>query len=192
MADYNARIAPFINEVFYVTGAQPYYDDGTPHGGFDISTGTNSPVYSMTSGTVLYSEYNTGGYGNCIIIQDTQTGTAILYAHLRDLPLKSEGDSVALLEQIGVEGTTGTSTGIHTHLEIQYNTLNTGWNWSIPYLDRPHVADFLGIPNEYGISAIYDGTPPTPPIPTVPHGKFKWVLYANKIRNRNNGNVKYM
>ena len=183
MAEYTARIAPFINETFYVTSAQPYYPDGTPHGGFDISTGTNSPVYSMTSGIVLYSQYNVGGYGNCIIIQDQQTGTAILYAHLRDLPLKSVGQSVSLLEQIGIEGTTGTSTGIHTHLEIQYNTLGSGWNWSIPYLDRPHVADFMGIPNQYGISAIYNGTPPPPPPVINKSRRFPWVLYANKLRN---------
>lgn len=181
---YNANVAPFINEVFTVTGAQPYYDDGTIHGGFDISTGINSPVYSMTSGVVLYSDYNTGGYGNMIIIQDQNTGTAILYAHLRDLPLKSVGDSVNFLELIGYEGNTGDSTGIHTHLEIQYNTLGSGWNWNIPKLERPHVADFMGIPNTYGIQAIYNGTPPQPVI--VKKSRFPWVLYAKKIRNRIN------
>lgn len=191
MADYNARIAPFINEVFYVTSAQPYYPDGTPHGGFDISTGTNSPVYSMVTGTVLYSEFNTGGYGNCIIIKGDD-GNSFLYAHLRDLPLISVGGRVSVGQQVGIEGTTGTSTGIHLHVEWQVLGSSDSWNWSIPYVDRLHVADFMGIPNEYGISAIYDGTPPTPPTPTIPHGKFKWVLYANKIRNRNNGNVKYM
>lgn len=183
MAEYTARIAPFINEEFTVTGAQPYYDDGTIHGGFDVSTGINSPVYAMTGGVVLYSQYNTGGYGNMIIIQDQQTGTAILYAHLRDLPLYSLGQTVPLLAQIGVEGSTGDSTGIHTHLEIQYNTLGSGWNWNIPKLDRPHVADFMGIPNVYGITAIYNGTPP--PIPTRKHDKFNWVLYSRRIRERN-------
>lgn len=186
---YTARIAPFISEVFTVTGAQPYYDDGSIHGGFDISTGTNSPLYSMTSGIVLYSQFNTGGYGNCIIIQDKTDGTAILYAHLRDLPLKNVGDSVNFLEQIGFEGNTGESTGIHTHLEIQYNTLGSGWNWNIPKLDRPHVADFMGIPNVYLTQAIYNGSPP--PTPTLRKIKFKWVLYANKIRNRNVNNVNY-
>lgn len=183
MPVYNARIAPYINEEFIVTGAQPYYDDGTPHGGFDISTGRETPIHSMTSGVVLYSAYNTGGYGNCIIIQDQQNGTAILYAHLRDLPLKNVGDQVFLLELIGYAGNTGTSTGTHTHLEIQYNTLGTGWDWSIPYLDRPHVADFMGIPNVYLTHAIYNGTPPPPP-PTPIHirQKFPWVLYARKFR----------
>ncbi|MBR2652482.1 M23 family metallopeptidase [bacterium] len=188
MAQYQARIAPFINEEFTVTGAQPYYDDGTIHGGFDISTGTNSPLYSMTAGIVIYSQYNTGGYGNMIIIRDPLDGTSILYAHLRDLPLYSVGQSVPLLAQIGVEGNTGDSTGIHTHLEIQYNTTGFGWDWNIPKLTRPHVADFMGIPNTYGITAIFNGTPPTPPTPTGTKHKFKWVLYANKIRNRNVNN----
>lgn len=184
MADYVANVAPFINETFYVTSAQPYYPDGTPHGGFDISTGTNSPVYSMTSGKVLYSEYNTGGYGNCIIIQDQTNGTTILYAHLRDLPLFNVGDNVPFLAQIGIEGTTGTSTGIHTHLEIQYLNVGDPWDWSIPYLDRPHVADFMGIPNTYGISAIYYGTPPpTPPSIHKPR-RFPWVLYSRNLRDK--------
>lgn len=183
MADYVARIAPFINETFYVTGAQPYYDDGTIHGGFDISTGINSPLYSMTAGVVLYSEYNTGGYGNCIIIQDQTSGTAILYAHLRDHPLKFVGQQVLQGELIGYEGNTGDSTGIHTHLEIQYNTLGSGWDWNIPKLERPHVADFMGIPNTYGISAIYYGTPPPPPVSIHKKSNFPWVLYANKLRN---------
>lgn len=185
MADYQARVAPFINETFYVTGAQPYYDDGTIHGGFDVSTGDNSPVYAMLGGTVIYSQYNTGGYGNMIIIRDPLSGTSILYAHFRDLPFFSVGQTVLPQQQIGVEGTTGESTGIHTHLEIQYNTTGFGWNWNIPKLDRPHVADFMGIPNEYGISAIYDGSPVPPPTPTKKKHKFPWVLYARKFRERN-------
>lgn len=182
MADYQARVAPFINETFYVTGTQPYYSDGTIHGGFDVSTGTNSPLYAMTGGIVLYSQYNTGGYGNCIIIQDQITGTAILYAHLATTPYFGVGATVLPQQQIGIEGNTGESTGIHTHLEIQYNTLQSGWDWNIPKLDRPHVADFMGIPNQLGISAIYDGTP-VPPIPTIRNkNKFPWVLYARKLR----------
>ena len=184
MAQYQARVAPFIDEEFTVTGTHPYYENVSLHGGFDISTGINSPLYSMTSGIVLYSEYNLGGYGNCIIIQDQTDGTAILYAHLRDLPLKSVGQSVSAQELIGYEGNTGDSTGIHTHLEIQYNTLGSGWNWNIPKLDRPHVADFMGIPNVYLITAIYNYVPPVPPT-THKKRRFPWVLYAKKLREKN-------
>lgn len=182
MAEYTARVAPFINEEFTVTSAQPYYPEGDPHGGLDISTGRNSPVYSMVSGTVLYSQYNTGGYGNCIIIKGDD-GNSFLYAHLRDLPLLSVGSRVSIGQQVGIEGTTGTSTGIHLHCEWQVLGSGDSWNWTIPYLDRPHVADFMGIPNQYGITAIYNGE--VPPIPIKKQTKFKWVLYANRIRNRN-------
>ena len=178
MAEYNARVAPFINEEFYVTSAQPYYPDGTIHGGFDISTGVNSPVYSMTSGLVLYSQYNTGGYGNMIIVQDQTTGTTILYAHLRDLPLVPVGATVSYLQQIGIEGSTGDSTGIHTHLEIQYLNVGDSWDWNVPKLDRPHVADFMGIPNQYGISVIFNPAP-VPPVSGKKH-KFPWFIYINK------------
>ncbi len=186
MAQYNANVAPFINTEFYVTSAQPYYPDGTIHGGFDISTGRNDPVYAMTGGRVLYSQYNTGGYGNMVIIQDQTSGVTLLYAHMRDTPLVSVGQTVLPQQQIGVEGTTGDSTGIHMHLEIQYLTPGQAWNWSYPKLDRPHVADFMGIPNQYGITAIYDGTPGPGPTPVDnKRHKFPWVLYARKFRNRN-------
>ena len=108
MAVVNARIAPFINVVFMITSAQPYRNDGvTLHGGLDIATSGNDPVYSMVNGTVLYSQWNTGGYGNCIVMRDDTTGNAFLYAHLRDLPLKSVGQTVTVGEQVGIEGTTG-------------------------------------------------------------------------------------
>ena len=186
MAVEQARIAPFINKEFVVTSAQPYRNDGvTLHGGLDISTGANDALYSMVTGTVLYSQYNTGGYGNMIIMRDDTTGNAFLYAHMRDVSLKRVGDSVTVGEFVGYEGTTGTSTGIHLHVEWQTIGTSGSWNWNIPYIDRPHVADFMGITNQYGTRAIYSGTPPTPPTPTFIHGKFPWVLYTNKLRNVN-------
>lgn len=192
MAVENARIAPFINKEFTVTSAQPYRQDGvTLHGGLDISTGSNDPVYSMVNGRVLYSQWNTGGYGNCIITQDMTTGDSFLYAHLRDLPLKRVGDSVVVGEQLGIEGTTGTSTGIHLHVEWQQLNPGNAWDWNIPYIDRPHVADFMGITNVAGTRAIYNGEPPVPPTPgSRRKTHFKWVLYANKLRDKRN--VKFM
>ena len=185
MAQYNARVAPFINKQFVVTSAQPYYPDGEVHGGFDISTGDNDPVYAMTGGIVLYSQYNTGGYGNMVIIQDQVSGVTLLYAHMRDTPLVSVGQTVLPQQQIGVEGTTGQSTGIHMHLEIQYLSPGQAWNWNYPKLDRPHVADFMGIPNEYGITAIYDGTPVPPPGPTTrKKHHFNFVIFERRRRER--------
>lgn len=177
-----ARIAPFINVVFTVTSAQPYRSDGvTLHGGLDISTGNNDPLYSMVDGTVLYSQWNTGGYGNCIIMQDDTTGDSFLYGHMRDLPLKSVGDHVSLGEQVGVEGTTGQSTGIHLHVEWQQLNPGDSWNWNVPILDRPYVANFMGISNVLNTRAIYNGIP----IPVnSKKNKFPWAIYLSRYRER--------
>lgn len=181
MADYNARIAPFINETFYITsvfGEQP-----RNHKGLDISTGTNSNVYSTVNGTVVRSDYSSS-YGNVIIIKATD-GIGHLFAHLRDLPLKNVGDTVVIGEQIGVEGTTGQSSGIHLHYEMQDIT-NANWNYNANLSEYLNPADFMGFPNIQGISAFYNGTP-IPPSPTFrPKGNFKWVLYAKKLRTKRN------
>lgn len=185
MAVEQARIAPFIDDEFVITSAQPYRNDGvTLHGGLDITTGANDPVYSMVNGRVLYSDYNTGGYGNCIITQDMTTGDSFLYAHLRDLPLVSVGDPVIVGQQVGVEGSTGTSTGIHLHVEWQQLNPGDSWNWNVPILQRPYVANFMGISNVYGTRAIYDGTP-VPPTPTIiSKSKFPWAIYLHRFRQR--------
>lgn len=177
-----ARIAPFINVVFTVTSAQPYRSDGvTLHGGLDISTGNNDPLYSMVNGTVLYSQWNTGGYGNCIVMRDDTTGDAFLYGHMRDLPLKGVGDTVTVGEQVGIEGTTGQSTGIHLHVEWQNIGSSGSWNWNVPILDRPYVATFMGISNVLNTRAIYDGTP----IPVnSKKDKFPWAIYLSRYRER--------
>ena len=178
MAVEQARIAPFINKEFRVTSAQPYRNDGvTLHGGLDITTGANDSLYSMVTGTVLYSQYNTSGYGNMIIMRDDTTGDAFLYAHMKNRSLKNVGDSVTVGEFVGYEGTTGQSTGIHLHVEWQIIGPNGSWNWNIPKIDRLHVADFMGISNVYGTRAIYNGVPPTPPTPTTKKSKFPWAIY---------------
>lgn len=59
------------------------------------------------------------------------------------------------------------------------------WQYQAPKEVYTNPATFMGIPNQEGISVIYYGTP-IPPAPTqIKKKKFKWVLYANKIRNRN-------
>lgn len=179
MADYNARIAPFINEVFYVTsvfGEQP-----RNHKGLDISTGTNSPVFSTVDGIVVRSDVSTS-YGNIIIIKATN-GIGHLFAHLRDLPLKQVGDSVAVGEQLGVEGSTGQSTGIHLHYEMQ-DISNSNWNYNAQLSEYLNPADFMGFPNVEGISVIYDGTPIFPE--EIKKRKFNWLFYKKARQIRNN------
>ena len=109
MADYEARIAPFINVTFYVTSE--WWEEPRNHRGLDIATPTavgNFPISSMCDGTVIFSgaqtdgQGNYTGYGNYIIVEDSTTHMGFLFAHLdrRDVAV---GDQVAIGEQIGLE-----------------------------------------------------------------------------------------
>ena len=70
MADYQARIAPFINQEFWVTSV--WWEEPRNHRGLDIATAYsagNAPLYSMCNGTIVYNGYDAGGYGYYIIMK---------------------------------------------------------------------------------------------------------------------------
>lgn len=185
-----ANIAPFIDEVFTITSV--WWEEPRNHRGLDITTGQNSPLYSMCNGIVVFSgaqtdgQGNLTGYGYYIIIKDIATKMGFLYAHMREQSFLSVGDNVYINGLVGYEGTTGDSTGIHLHLEMQDLT-NHDWVYGAPKSYYTNPALFMGIPNEEGIQAIYHASsPPTPPTPPFYLGKgsFPWVLYARKFRER--------
>lgn len=184
MADYEARIAPFINQEFWITSE--WWEEPRNHRGLDIATPSslgNVPLYSMCNGTIVYNGYDVGGYGNYIIMKDSTTNMGFLYGHLHEPSPLSVGSQVAIGQYVGLEGTTGSSTGIHLHLEMQDLT-DHDWVYQAPKSYYSNPATFMGIPNVEGISAIYYGIPPTPPTPSITkEKKFPWVLFANKLRN---------
>ena len=203
MADYNAKIAPFINHVFYVTAQAGVYPSGGYHSGLDISTGTGTRgqnLYSICNGTVIRTAYNDGGYGYYIIIKDNESDYAFLFAHMCEPAHVSEGQQISKGQQFGVEGATGNVTGLHVHIEMQNYVANGNkWifasgdssKWGTVYLD---ATSYMGFPNQLGISVIYDGTipdnpnPPTPDEPSEPitkkKSKFPFVLLKKKINQR--------
>lgn len=180
MADYNARIAPFINQIFYVTSE--WWEQPRNHRGLDIATphsaGDNIPVYSMCNGSVVHKSWDADGYGNYLIMKDSTTGMGFLYGHLKNPTPFSVGDIIRVGEQVGIEGTTGHSTGIHLHVEMQ-DISQHNWIFGADKSYYTNPALFMGFPNQQGISVIYDGTPipPKPPIPPTPIGnKNKWLM----------------
>lgn len=186
-ADYQALIAPFIDEVFYVTsefGEERPTSGGDVryHNGIDIATPSslgNVPVYSVCNGTVVFVGYDEGGFGNYLIIKDNETEIGFLYAHLHEIYVL-EGWQVEIGEEIALEGTTGSSTGIHLHLAMQNLSGGRSWNYNAYFTDYLNPADFMGIPNVEGISVYYDGIPKN----RKKERGFPWVLYARKFRNR--------
>ncbi len=99
---------------------------GRLHGGIDISSaGINGkPIVAAASGVVLAAGYNTGGYGNWVMINHgTNKGKqyATVYGHMKYTPLVRNGQSVKAGQRIGYVGSTGRSTGPHLHFEIRVN-----------------------------------------------------------------------
>jgi murein DD-endopeptidase MepM/ murein hydrolase activator NlpD len=89
------------------------------HTGIDIGIPTGTPIYAMSDGEVIISEYNSGGYGYLVAI-DHGGGITSLYAHNSKL-IVSEGQQVKKGQLIAKSGSTGRSTGPHLHFEVRSN-----------------------------------------------------------------------
>lgn len=92
---------------------------GTFHKGIDYAASAGTPVYASAAGKVIYSGYNSGGYGKLVIIEHSN-GYQTYYAHNSKLYV-NVGETVSQGERIAGVGTTGDSTGNHLHFEIRRN-----------------------------------------------------------------------
>ncbi|WP_162606674.1 M23 family metallopeptidase [Jiangella asiatica] len=84
------------------------------HTGLDFAAPTGTEVRAISSGEIVFAEYD-GPYGNKIAIEHWD-GTVVWYCHLSRFVLRS--GEVAPGEVIGQVGSTGNSTGPHLHLEV--------------------------------------------------------------------------
>ena len=113
------------------------------HKGLDLVGLDDKSIYSTVTGTVEAARWDThptGGMGQYIRIKEDGTNRRFYFAHLSDVSVR-EGQRVQVGEKIGIEGSTGHSTGIHLHYEIRIEPNN------ITFLD---VAKISGIPNKLG------------------------------------------
>ena len=109
--------SPYGYRIHPVTGRQKF------HSGVDIGAPYGTNIYAANSGTVVVAGYNTGGYGNYVIINHGG-GYSTLYAHCSSLRV-SRGQQVQRGQVIANCGSTGMSTGPHIHFEIQLNGKTT-------------------------------------------------------------------
>jgi murein DD-endopeptidase MepM/ murein hydrolase activator NlpD len=89
---------------------------GRMHKGIDIANSTGTPVFSSAEGVVAKAGWNNGGYGNLVEIRHPD-GSTTRYAHNSKI-LVQPGQQVSQGETIALMGSTGHSTGPHTHFEI--------------------------------------------------------------------------
>jgi murein DD-endopeptidase MepM/ murein hydrolase activator NlpD len=93
------------------------YYKGAIHAGLDLDGDIGSPIYAADDGVITTLGWNTGGYGNRIIINHGN-GVVTLYAHLSKFK-SSLGQQVSKGQLIGYMGSTGRSTGPHLHFEVR-------------------------------------------------------------------------
>ncbi len=96
-------------------------------------------VYSIIDGTIGYAGFDTGGFGNYVRI-DGVDGNRYYFAHLSQIKV-SKGQKVNRATVLGVEGSTGNSTGSHCHVEIRKGS--SGFT-------QISVPAYMGLPNKLG------------------------------------------
>ena len=103
----------------YAGRIDPFTGKPATHSGIDVPAPKGTPVLAAKSGVVITSAYNSGGYGNYVVVSHGN-GNTTLYAHLSARSVK-EGDTVKQGQVVGKVGSTGRSTGNHLHYEIRVN-----------------------------------------------------------------------
>jgi murein DD-endopeptidase MepM/ murein hydrolase activator NlpD len=87
------------------------------HTGIDLAAPAGTPVLAAAAGIVVAVVSGTTGYGNYVVIAHA-AGLTTLYGHL-ETALVTAGQTVAQGQPIGLEGSTGNSTGPHCHFEVR-------------------------------------------------------------------------
>lgn len=114
---------PFVDTAYQVTSGFGMRTDPVTgattalHNGVDLAT-AQSPVVAASTGTVTHAGDNGNGFGNHVVI-DHGAGTTTLYGHLASIEAGVQpGAAVQIGQSLGLEGTTGWSTGVHLHFTI--------------------------------------------------------------------------
>ncbi len=90
---------------------------GRLHAGVDFAAPGGARVGAAGRGVVSFAGWNTGGYGNLVVI-DHREGFQSWYAHLSTIT-SWRGEVVTGGTRIGYVGSTGYSTGPHLHFEVR-------------------------------------------------------------------------
>ncbi len=103
---------------------------GRLHGGIDIASAgiEGKPIIAVADGVVLSAGYNTGGFGNWVMINHgTYKGNqySTICAHMKYTPSVRSGQKVSAGQIIGYVGNTGRSYGNHCHFEVRVNGSRT-------------------------------------------------------------------
>ncbi|ROP74789.1 M23 family metallopeptidase [Curtobacterium sp. PhB115] len=114
----------------------PIYGTVIKHDGTDLASGCSTPIVAASAGTVDYVGWY-GGYGNYVRINHGN-GVQTAYGHIVDGGFRvSIGQQVSAGQLIALVGSTGQSTGCHSHIEVHINGATTD---PVPFMSARGVA----------------------------------------------------
>jgi murein DD-endopeptidase MepM/ murein hydrolase activator NlpD len=102
---------------------------GRRHSGVDFPVSYGTLVRAGGVGTTIFAGWNSGGYGNLVVVQH-RLGYTSWYAHLSQITTWV-GERVSGGTRLGYVGSTGHSTGPHLHFEVRLNNVPID---PVPYL----------------------------------------------------------
>lgn len=117
---------------------------GAEHDGLDLVGIDSKEIHATAAGKIVHAGWenpadHSQGFGQYVVIQDSK-GRMFHFGHLSEIRCKV-GDTVKITDVIGIEGSTGRSTGSHCHYCVR-TSLSPG-----TFLD---VTQISGIPNVEG------------------------------------------
>ncbi len=115
------------------------------HTGLDLVGIDSKEIHSTVTGTVVRSGWeneknHSQGFGQRVVIRRDGTSEYYYFGHLSEIRVKA-GDRVKITDVIGVEGSTGYSTGSHCHYECRLDDTKA---------KHQNIARISGIPNALG------------------------------------------
>lgn len=119
---------------------------GSAHDGLDLVGLESKEVHSTVNGIVEKAGWENAlnkrqGFGLYVRIKKNGSLDKYYYGHLSSLNVKA-GQSVKIGDVIGIEGSTGNSTGPHCHYCVRERGLKSGIK---------NVSQISGIPNQLGV-----------------------------------------
>lgn len=104
-SSFGRRVDPFTGRIAF-------------HAGMDMASRDHPEIMAASGGKVVFAGWS-NGYGNMVEI-DHGLGISTRYGHMRKINV-SEGDVVSKGDMVGLQGSTGRSTGAHLHFEVRFN-----------------------------------------------------------------------
>jgi len=136
-------VAPYLGSFVITSPQQPgrtVVQNGVTissgnHNGIDMVGRSDKRLFATVNGTVTGAGWFGNSAGNGVDIRETGTNRVHRHFHMASVAVRS-GQQVTIGTHIGLEGSTGASTGSHVHYEI-----------------RPLV------PNDFNVTSRYSGIP---------------------------------